>query len=83
MALCECAKHGQWTLSLLNQLDFIVDLPIEVCCDSSGAKDIAANNVFHKRTKHIDICYHYTRELINDCIVHILPVSTHKTLLTF
>ena len=59
MALCECAKHTQWTLSLLKQLDFTVDLPLEIFCDSSGAKEIAANSVFHKQTKHIDIRYHY------------------------
>ena len=80
MALCECAKHAQWSLSLLKQLDFIVDLPLKVFCDSSGAKDIAANNVFHKRTKHIDIRYHYTRELINKQIINILPVSSTENI---
>ena len=76
MALCKCAKHTQWTLSLLQQLDFIVELPLKLFCDSSGAKDIAENNVFHKQTKHIDIRYHYTRELINKRIINILPVPS-------
>ena len=30
MALTECVKHAQWTLLLLDQLDFDTDLPIEL-----------------------------------------------------
>jgi hypothetical protein len=59
MAITECAKHAQWTISLLRQLDFDIDLPLDLHCDSHGACAISINNVFHKHTKHINICYHY------------------------
>jgi len=75
MALTDCTKHAQWTLSLLQQLDFEVNLPLSIYCDSTGAQAIAVNSVFHKRTKHIDIRYHYICEVINDGIVDIQDVG--------
>lgn len=69
MALTETSKHAQWTVSLLQQLSFDLDLPIDIFTDSEGAQAISANNVYHKRTKHIDIKYHYIREKITEGIV--------------
>ena len=58
MALTETAKHGQWAIQLLQQLDFEVDT-IELYSDSLGARAIAENLVHHSRTKHIEIRHHY------------------------
>ena len=76
MALTECSKHAQWTISILQQLFFEVDLPIDIFCDSDGARSIASNNVDHKRMKHIDIKHHYIREKINDGTVNVNEVSS-------
>ena len=54
MALTETAKHGQWAIQLLQQLDFEVDT-IELYSDSLSARAIAENPVYHSRTKHIEI----------------------------
>ena len=80
MALTETAKHAQWTVSLLQQLSFNLDLPIDVFTDSEGAQAIAANNVYHKRTKHIDIKYHYIREKILDGTVCVNEVGSKNNL---
>jgi Reverse transcriptase (RNA-dependent DNA polymerase) len=76
MALTECTKHAQWTISLLQQLDFEVELPLDTFSDSLGARAIAANAVFHKRTKHIDVKYHYIRDCIKKGIIEISAVTT-------
>jgi len=76
IALTECVKHAQWTASLLKQLDFDIDLPIALFSNSLGARAIASNNVYHKRTKHIDIKYHYIRDTISTGQVSIEAVST-------
>ena len=35
-------------------------------CDNHSCMAIAKNPIFHARTKHIEIHYHYMRELINN-----------------
>ena len=80
MVLTECSKHAQWTLSLLQQLSFNVDLPIDIFSDSLGARAIASNNVFHKRTKHINIKYHYIWEKIAEGILRVNKVNTKDNL---
>lgn len=37
-----------------------------VFCDSSSAINISKNPVQHYRTKHIDIRYHFIRELVEN-----------------
>ena len=83
MAITECAKHAQWTISLLRQLDFDIDLPLDLHCDSHGARAISINNVFHKRMKHIDIRYHYIRDMINAGTVEVIEVSTKRNVADF
>lgn len=51
-----------WLVGLFKELGVIVDLPIPIHCDSKSAIQIAANSVFHERTKHIDIDCHFIRE---------------------
>jgi hypothetical protein len=76
MALTECAKHVEWTLSLLQQLNFEVDLPLWIYSDSLGAHAITNNNIHHKHTKHINIHHHYVCDVIECGAVDIKAVGT-------
>jgi len=38
--------------------------PINIKVDNSGCIDFSKNPVEHKRTKHIDIRYHFVREAV-------------------
>lgn len=58
MTLCEL----KWLRQLLNDLHVYVDYSIPLHCDSQGAIYIAANPVFHERTKHIEIDCHFVRD---------------------
>ncbi|GJR92425.1 ribonuclease H-like domain-containing protein [Tanacetum coccineum] len=53
-----------WILKLLTNLKVDYTIPFEMFCDSNAAMQIAANPVFHKRTKHFEIDLYFLREKI-------------------
>lgn len=44
--------------------------------DSMSAQKLLLNPVFHNKTKHIDVRYHYCREMINENIVSVNYLCT-------
>ena len=53
-----------WMQSLLGELGIHLKEPPSMWCDNLGATYLSANPVFHARTKHIEIDYHFVRERI-------------------
>lgn len=53
-----------WIDALLKELGNEVEQPALVYSDSKAALQIAANPVFHERTKHIEIDCHFIRQKI-------------------
>ena len=45
-------------------------------CDSQSAIMLAKNPVFHAKTKHVDVKYHFIRELIEDKQLQLVKVHT-------
>ncbi|XP_042983374.1 uncharacterized mitochondrial protein AtMg00810-like [Carya illinoinensis] len=50
-----------WLVQLLKDLHVPHSHPVLLFCDNQAALQIAANLVFHEKTKHIDIDYHVVR----------------------
>ncbi|GJS99238.1 hypothetical protein Tco_0820408 [Tanacetum coccineum] len=53
-----------WILKILKDLNWEQFMPVSMYCDSQAAIKIAANPVFHERTKHLEIDLHFVREKI-------------------
>ena len=54
-----------WIQSLLGELGYQI-LTVPICGDNQGSIFIVSNPVQEHRSKHIDIQYHYVRQLIEE-----------------
>jgi hypothetical protein len=53
---------------------------IDLFCDSQSAIYLTKDQMFHERRKHIDVKYHYVREVIADGKLKVPKISTHDNL---
>ena len=58
-----------WLRYLLQDLKVLCNLLAQLFCDNKAALHIAANTVFHERTKHIEIDCHIVREKLQAGII--------------
>ena len=62
-AIAEAIKDGRHIISILSEIAKL-SKPTILHCDNLGACFMAENQVNNKRTRHIDIQYHFIREAI-------------------
>ena len=85
MAYREAIKESTYLHNLTTYYFNLLDMnlfnePPKILSDSESALKLAHNPEFHKRTKHIDIQYHYIRQSVKDNLVSLLQVSTKNQL---
>ena len=68
MAATEVVKEAIWVKDLLGDLG-VTQENIAVFCDNQSAIFLAKNQTYHARTKHIDVKYHYVREIIDSSVM--------------
>ena len=76
VALATATQEAKFLRQLLPDL---MCLPCESVCtyiDNQGAIALANNPVHHKRSKHIDMKYHYVRLEIQNGIVELIYIPT-------
>ena len=67
--------HTRVTWTHLLQSNVQVPKPIKLYCDNTSARNIAENQIFQERTKHLKIDCHIIREYVDSqflCISHII-----------
>ncbi|GJU23583.1 retrotransposon protein, putative, ty1-copia subclass [Tanacetum coccineum] len=71
----EAMKEAIWLRGLLEELG--VELNIEALnCDNQGMIHLSLNHVFHERTKHINVRYHFIKEVLEAKTVKVLKIGT-------
>ncbi|KAG9444532.1 hypothetical protein H6P81_015872 [Aristolochia fimbriata] len=63
-ALASTMSEISWLLQLMQEVHVRISQAPMVWCDNISATFIAANPVFHARTKHIELDYYFVRERI-------------------
>ena len=77
MAVAEAAKEALWLIGLVKELG-IRQGGVQLHCDSQSAIHLAKNQVYHARTKHIDVRFHKIRELIASGEILLQKVHTSE-----
>ncbi|GJX84593.1 hypothetical protein Tco_0335367 [Tanacetum coccineum] len=75
-ALASVTSEVIWILKILKDLHCENILLISLYCDSNSAIKIAANPMFHERTKHLEINLHFVREKILNGVVKTVKVDS-------
>lgn len=65
-AMAMTLSELKWTKELLESFAVRQRFPMSFFCDSKAALHIAANPVFHERTKHIEADCHFVRDAVQD-----------------
>ncbi|KAK2979108.1 hypothetical protein RJ640_022103 [Escallonia rubra] len=73
MATQECV----WLKRLIGDMFCEVDYAVQIKCDNESAIKLASNPIFHARTKHIEVRYHFVREKVLNEEVELLSVRTN------
>jgi hypothetical protein len=71
VACSQCANEMEFVRHILESINERVDLPMVLHVDNTGAIDLVKNYSTTGRTKHIDIRFHYIRELVDQGLLQI------------
>src|SRR5207248_6191367 len=78
MAQKNAATEGIWLRGLLEELALRDDAPTTIRADNQGAIELTKNPEYHRRTKHISIQYHFTRECVENGESELVYVPTEE-----
>ncbi|XP_042423573.1 uncharacterized mitochondrial protein AtMg00810-like [Zingiber officinale] len=75
-AAAMAAQESTWLIQLLNNLHQLVDYAVPIYCDNQSAIRLAKNPIFHARTKHVEVHYHFIREKVLQEEIEMRQIST-------
>jgi 23S rRNA U2552 (ribose-2'-O)-methylase RlmE/FtsJ len=77
MTITEAIKEVIWLKTFVGELCSFV-AHIVVFCDNQSAVHLTKDRMHHKRTKHIDIRYHFVRDVVSKGKVFVKKIGTEK-----
>ncbi|XP_073268322.1 uncharacterized protein [Populus alba] len=79
-ALADGTAEILWIRSLLSELRLPFSPSTTLWCDNLGATFLSANPVFHARTKHVEVDYHFVRDRVAKKEIQVQFISSQDQL---
>jgi hypothetical protein len=76
VALNICADQCVYLKNLLTELTLSVPLPITIFGDNMACMSLTKPGIALKRLKHLDIRFHYIRELVESGLIKLVHIGT-------
>ena len=80
IAMSRCAQQMVWMHSWLDKVEVDYSVPRLLKGDNRGAITLTKNTKDHGKVKHIDICHHYIRELLQSGAISVEQVLSSDNL---
>jgi phosphoribosyl-AMP cyclohydrolase len=77
MAATHASKEAIWLQRLCSCIGLVQQV-VRIDCDSQSAIFLAKNLTYHSKTKHIDIQYHFVRDMVEENKVLLMKGDTLK-----
>jgi hypothetical protein len=78
VALADTIAELLWVDMAIKEMGIRRSKPIKIYIDNQAAKAMAENPINHERTKHIDISYHFIREVVSSGLVDLRYIHTKQ-----
>ena len=75
MALTEAANEAIWLRGLVQDLGLKQNCLV-IHYDSQSALHLARDQMYHERTKYVDVRYHFIRDLLEDGDIQLQKISS-------
>jgi len=72
VAAASCACQAIWLRRILEEIQFKQQGATSIYCDNSSTIKLSRNLVLHGRSKHIDVKYHFLRDLAKDEVINLI-----------
>ena len=78
IAACMAAREAVWLRKLLAGLSGQSLEPIVIHCDNQSCVKMSINPVQHNKTKHVEMKYHYVREMVQRHAMQLRYIPTNE-----
>lgn len=77
-ALSQCSCEAIWLRRLLGEPKILDNKPTHLYCDNQSSIKLSYNPVFHERSKHFEIDFHFTRQKVEKNSIKVEFISSQE-----
>jgi hypothetical protein len=81
IAQTHAAKEAIWLRGFISKIQGTKKGRLTILCNNQGAIALSKDNKFHLHTKHIDLCYHFIHEAVENGKIKVNYIPTDNNVL--